>query len=145
MTSAPGRYLTDLLTQIDGTFAVDDVRTLALGLGIDYENLPGRTRAELIRELLRRLAAEQRLPELLAALREARPRAQWPDPPADFHLVAHDPFGEKSFTRLPYEPETVFIPAGPFLMGSDAGNPEEAPRHSVTLPAFAIGLHPVTN
>lgn len=145
MTSAAGRYLTDLLTQIDGAFAVDDVRTLALGLGIDYENLPGRTRVELIRELLRRLAAEQRLPELLAALREARPRAAWPDLPADAHLFAYDPFGEKSFTRLPYEPETVLIPAGPFLMGSDADDPAEAPRHSVTLTAFAIGLTPVTN
>ena len=97
MTSAPGRYLTDLLTQIDGAFAVDDVRTLALGLGVDYENLPGRTRVELIRELLRRLAAEQRLPELVTAVREARPRAQWPDPPSDFHLFAHDPV---SYTHL---------------------------------------------
>ncbi len=145
MTSAAGRYLTDLLTQIDGVFAVDDVRTLALGLGIDYENLPGRTRVELIRELLRRLAAEQRLPELLTALREARPRAAWPDVPPDAYLFAYDPFGEKTFARLPFEPETVLIPAGPFILGSDADAPLEAPAHTVDLPAFAIGLTPVTN
>jgi formylglycine-generating enzyme required for sulfatase activity len=43
-----------------------------------------------------------------------------------------------------YEPETVLIPAGPFIMGDD-DNPDTAPQHSVFLPAFRIGLYPVTN
>jgi formylglycine-generating enzyme required for sulfatase activity len=47
--------------------------------------------------------------------------------------------------RLPYEPETVLIPAGPFLMGSDYGEACEAPLHKVTLPAYRIGKYPVTN
>jgi formylglycine-generating enzyme required for sulfatase activity len=47
-----------------------------------------------------------------------------------------------------FEPETIFIPAGPFLMGSptDAAAPEdEKPQHQVDLPAYRIGKFPVTN
>jgi formylglycine-generating enzyme required for sulfatase activity len=49
---------------------------------------------------------------------------------------------------LPYEPETVVVPAGPFLMGS---NPEQAtaqsegPQHQVHFPAYRIGAHLITN
>jgi formylglycine-generating enzyme required for sulfatase activity len=45
-------------------------------------------------------------------------------------------------------PETVHIPVGPLLMGSDPGPgiPEhETPQHIVTLPAYRIGKYPVTN
>jgi formylglycine-generating enzyme required for sulfatase activity len=45
---------------------------------------------------------------------------------------------------LPYEPDTVIIPHGSFMMGSDTGTPEEAPAHRVALPAYAIGRAPVT-
>ena len=47
--------------------------------------------------------------------------------------------------QLPYEPETILIPAGPFLMGADEHSPFEAPAHQVELPAFRIGKFPVTN
>jgi formylglycine-generating enzyme required for sulfatase activity len=49
---------------------------------------------------------------------------------------------------LPYEPETVLIPAGPFLMGSTPGrdvSAYETPQHEVTLPAYRIGKYAVTN
>ncbi len=46
--------------------------------------------------------------------------------------------------RLPFEPETTAIPAGSFFMGSDTDQPDEAPRHEVNLPAYAIGKFPVT-
>ncbi len=59
------------------------------------------------------------------------------------------PEGEASaFERAWFEPETVWVPAGRFLMGSDAGEgvpAEETPQHTVTLPAFRIGKFPVTN
>jgi formylglycine-generating enzyme required for sulfatase activity len=48
----------------------------------------------------------------------------------------------------PYEPETVYIPGGPFLMGRDAGAgaPDyETPQHLVVLPPYRIGKYPVTN
>lgn len=50
--------------------------------------------------------------------------------------------------RLPFEPELVSIPAGPFWMGSqpNPGIPAyETPRHQVVLPAYRIGRYPVTN
>src|SRR5215831_5578942 len=39
----------------------------------------------------------------------------------------------------------VWIPAGTFRMGSDGHYPEEAPAHVVTVSAFWIDRHPVTN
>ena len=45
-----------------------------------------------------------------------------------------------------FEPETILIPAGPFLMGSadPAAPAAEQPQHSVELPDFRIGKYPVT-
>ena len=39
----------------------------------------------------------------------------------------------------------VEIPAGPFIMGSDEGDPEDAPAHEVDLPAFEIDKFEITN
>lgn len=51
-------------------------------------------------------------------------------------------------SRLPYEPETVLVPAGKFTMGSSQGEDvpvHETPQHQVDLPAYRIGVCPVTN
>ncbi len=50
--------------------------------------------------------------------------------------------------RQPFEPETVFVPAGGFLLGSAPGPgvpAGETPQDRVDLPAFRIGRFPVTN
>ncbi len=39
----------------------------------------------------------------------------------------------------------IEIPAGPFIMGSDEGDPEDGPAHSVDLPAYEIDKFEVTN
>ncbi|MCB0128611.1 MAG: SUMF1/EgtB/PvdO family nonheme iron enzyme, partial [Caldilineaceae bacterium] len=44
-----------------------------------------------------------------------------------------------------WEPETVLIPGGPFLMGSDEDDENERLQHTVDLPDFRIGVTPVTN
>jgi formylglycine-generating enzyme required for sulfatase activity len=47
-----------------------------------------------------------------------------------------------------FEPETIYIGEGPFLMGSQSGegiSPYEMPRHEVSLPAFRFGKYPLTN
>lgn len=47
-----------------------------------------------------------------------------------------------------FEPETVIVPAGKFIMGRDPapGVPVwETPAHEVDLPAYRIGKYPVTN
>lgn len=41
--------------------------------------------------------------------------------------------------------EMVAVPAGTFIMGSDDGPQDERPAHRVTLPAYFIDRHPVTN
>lgn len=62
-------------------------------------------------------------------------------------------------TKLPFEPQMVMVPSGPFLMGTpekelaelaDLGAnrdwiQNERPLHEVTLDAYAIGRYPVTN
>jgi formylglycine-generating enzyme required for sulfatase activity len=42
-------------------------------------------------------------------------------------------------------PEMARIPAGEFLMGSDDGDEDERPAHTVYLDDYAIGLQPVTH
>ena len=47
-----------------------------------------------------------------------------------------------------FEPETIYIPAGTFIMGSPAGEGipnHETPQHEVSLPEYRIGKYPVTN
>jgi len=39
----------------------------------------------------------------------------------------------------------VEIPAGPFTMGTDTGNPDERPAHEVDVPAFMMDKFEVTN
>jgi formylglycine-generating enzyme required for sulfatase activity len=46
--------------------------------------------------------------------------------------------------RLPVEPDTVLIPAGPFLMGND-DDTLAAPQTQVDLSAYRISLYPITN
>lgn len=44
-----------------------------------------------------------------------------------------------------FEPNTILIPAGPFLMGSDDDDDNEAPQHEIDLPIYHIGKYPITN
>jgi formylglycine-generating enzyme required for sulfatase activity len=62
-------------------------------------------------------------------------------------------------TGLPFEPQLVTVPAGPFLMGTPERELDglvklganrdwisnEVPQHEVDLPAYAISRYPVTN
>lgn len=50
-------------------------------------------------------------------------------------------------TRVRYRDEMVmvFVPAGDFIMGSDHGDPDEQPVHTVSLEAFWIDQTEVTN
>ncbi|HEY3325217.1 MAG TPA: endo-1,3-alpha-glucanase family glycosylhydrolase [Planctomycetota bacterium] len=42
-------------------------------------------------------------------------------------------------------PEMILIPGGEFVMGSEKGEPDEKPRHSVKISSFAMGKYEVTN
>jgi hypothetical protein len=96
---------------------------------------------ELIKQVLSTEVTETALQELKAALRPLllNPR----------YVQQLDLDQLKLETPLqPFEPETILIPAGTFLMGSPPaeGIPlEETPQHEITLLAYRIGKYPVTN
>jgi formylglycine-generating enzyme required for sulfatase activity len=50
--------------------------------------------------------------------------------------------GDSRFVGL--LPPLVSVPAGPFQLGCDEGYPDEGPPQWVEVPAFAIGVYPVT-
>jgi formylglycine-generating enzyme required for sulfatase activity len=66
---------------------------------------------------------------------------------------------EAEAARLPFEPQMVTVPQGPFLMGTPESELDEisklgvdrdwiqneVPQHEVNLPAYAISRYPVTN
>ena len=47
--------------------------------------------------------------------------------------------------EIDYNGRMVLIPAGAFTMGSNTGNADEAPEHTVDLPAYYIDKYEVTN
>ena len=84
-------------------------------------------------------------PALVTAPRPEKPTPA-PIPPAP--VVVPKPNTPNTPARLAFEPEMVPIPAGSFLMGSPAEEPErkdrEGPQHQVQIPAFALGKYEVT-
>ena len=62
-----------------------------------------------------------------------------PDSPDLTNLLATAKEKERKFRNM------VFIPEGWFVMGSDEGAPDEAPKHNVYLKAYYIARTPVTN
>ncbi|MBV7330362.1 formylglycine-generating enzyme family protein [Chloroflexi bacterium TSY] len=61
------------------------------------------------------------------------------------NLIVHPSAPTESRSLLPYEPETLMIPDGRFIMGSDSDRPEESPEHVIEdLPTYQIGKYPVT-
>jgi formylglycine-generating enzyme required for sulfatase activity len=56
--------------------------------------------------------------------------------------------GSEPLSLQDFEPETIHIPAGTFLMGSHVGEgipAYETPQHEVKLAEYRIGKYPVTN
>jgi hypothetical protein len=98
-------YLADLQGLIVATFSRAELADLCLRLGINFDSLPDAGLAEQARELILALARRERLPELLAGLRAARPHVAWPPVPPG------------------YRPPAAAAPAGGFSIGSvNAGN-----------------------
>ena len=50
----------------------------------------------------------------------------------------------QSATSIPTKPEVVFVEGGTFSMGSNRGEKDESPVHSVTIDSFSIGKYEVT-
>jgi formylglycine-generating enzyme required for sulfatase activity len=77
----------------------------------------------------------------------------YPDFDHDMEKLLLDIRGSQGYAindikREDYEPQTVYISKGCFWMGSELGEDipfYETPEHEVNLPAYRIGISPVTN
>lgn len=72
-----------------------------------------------------------------------------PDPGAVFNIdktvQKYNPERKEPNNVQPLLTDMVIIPGGDFNLGSNEGNRDETPRHTVTLDSYAIDIHPVTN
>jgi formylglycine-generating enzyme len=74
-----------------------------------------------------------------------------PTPKEDVHETSTGLSGEAvdsspaSYTEQPVVEDMVFIPAGPFVRGTQVGGFDERPERSVYLSAYSIDRHEVTN
>jgi tetratricopeptide (TPR) repeat protein len=72
--SAPGqKYLTPLRQILSERFDAGELRTLCFDLGVDYDSLPGRGKANKARELVAYLERRQRISELIELGKRQRP------------------------------------------------------------------------
>jgi formylglycine-generating enzyme required for sulfatase activity len=95
------------------------------------------------------------LPESLIPLRNQNAISINDDPYFDFDMErligdirGAQGYGKEDTPPEYFEPETVYIAEGPFLMGSLQGDGiphHETPQHAVELPAYRMGIYPVTN
>ena len=73
-------YLRQILTE---RFSESELQTLCFDLAIDYENVPGDSKADTARELIEYLKRRDRIPELIAAGERLRPDIPWREPSSE--------------------------------------------------------------
>jgi hypothetical protein len=64
---------------MDGAFNLNEVKDICFSLSIDVENLGGERKLDKIRELILACSRQDKLDDLLAHCRAARPLASWPE------------------------------------------------------------------
>lgn len=91
---------------------------------------------------------EQALRPVIHVAQLERPQVD-PDPASIFQVdpaVKHyNPERKEIKNVQPLLTDMVIIPGGTFYRGSNEGNRDEMPSHSVQLDSFAIDIHPVSN
>ncbi len=94
-------FLVALHQNLIDHFSWDEIEDLCFRLGIDYEIAPGTIKSRWLRELLRVVARDGHLSELLDLAREKRPLIAWPPLPDDFQMP---PWPERVVWdgRIPY-------------------------------------------
>lgn len=73
------------------------------------------------------------------------PVANATQPPTPAGTTPIEPSGAPQQAPATDTGEMISIPGGTFMMGSDQGDPDERPPHSVTVPAYQIDRFEVTN
>ncbi len=74
-------YLIRLHQMLTDRFSEEELRTLCFQLGVDYEVLPGRGKADKARELVQYLERRDRVHELVEIGKGVRPDVPWEDAP----------------------------------------------------------------
>ncbi len=144
------------LSQDDGALAGFGPRLAAAGVPAVIAmqgNFLMDTAARFMPVFLAELRRDGQVDRAMAAARGAvRERPDWWMPVLFTRLLdgrvwlPGSPDALPEIGRQKFEPETVYIPSGPYLMGTDdpAAQPWERPQHSLDLPAYRIGRYPVT-
>lgn len=128
-----------LMTEV---FNVEELKDLCFKLQFDFEDLPPVGKSGKIRELILTFEKNGRIPDLINECKRARPDENWPDTSRPQSIDAL--LGEPLAPLERYEPETLPIPAGDFLMGDD-NDATTSPQSSIDLPTFYMSKYPVTN
>jgi hypothetical protein len=75
-------YLTELRKLLAARFNTGELRTLCFDLGVDYEDLPGESKADKARELVSYCERRDCLDKLVQIGRQLRPDVPWQTPAA---------------------------------------------------------------
>lgn len=109
-------FLSKLHDDLNRYFSLEDIQTLCLGLGVDYESIPGEGKTAKTRGLVLGLARQGRLPELLALLTQERPHVAWGPLPADFELP-----GSGAWAAAPQPAQQINV-HGDYVHGNKEGD-----------------------
>lgn len=74
---SPSLNMESLAKAVAATHNNDELRTLAAGLGLEYEDLPGNTNSAKSLSLVQAAQRHNIIQKLLTALRQARPNRDW--------------------------------------------------------------------
>ena len=146
--------LTSIRQLVTAAFSDDELKAFCFDrFPAVYQDLTvGQTQGQRVLLLVDFAARQGQLDTLLNAVQKANPYhfdRFAADVRSAYRLEAlsDDSWPEPGIKPLPFEPETILIPAGPFLMDIDdpAAPVWKRPQHTVGLPAHRIGKFPVTN
>ncbi len=74
---SPTKHLHQLHDKLSETFNEEELRTLCFHLDVEYDDLPGRGRANKARELIGLLERNGRIPDLVTEATKQRPKIIW--------------------------------------------------------------------
>jgi formylglycine-generating enzyme required for sulfatase activity len=136
-----------LRRQLVEHFNKEELRTLCFDLDVEYENLPD-TKDGMARELVAQCERHGRIPELITACQQLRPKIVWGTslPATPQAAPASAPRNRLELGGI----EFVRVPKGKFIMGSKDDNKlawdNEKPQHTVEIPYdYWIARYPVMN
>jgi hypothetical protein len=105
-------YLTKLRHLLTTHFDMEELRTLCIDLGEDFDNLRGEGKEAKFGELLARLGRHDRIPDLVQIAQQRRPKVSWIK---ERHLPQNFPIEKPTieFVNRAYELDLICKPGAP--------------------------------